>query len=745
MPRQKRKDLNEGGKQAVTARKATPVRQEQKDARKKIKKLKKKQPAKERQAPRSPPDILDIPYPVPLGMNQEERDVLTVRTDFVAPALQEAFLAFAGYLGGTGLFSDYQTSGLPNPGPNIIDGLTYLFQATQELIKGNTQEITMIPRVFKDLICALKPKTYPFRRYANISYGWNPFATAANINNLNVGDGVINLAYPSNVDTGAYSNPLVVYSPSGNGDAYAALLKVVGTLTRTGYLDVISMDTPNIMDRDVSAFARSYRYCGLASAPTDGWCKSLENEGAISSPMYSSYCNYVVPDKRLPKNFCLWAGGASWTTGFPLSNAFHSHFNKIPTVVKQIDFEEIYGVLTLWMALLKEKAIAFGSTDVDASPFTFSQQDFRIVLRQALLARFKDTQHYAQFCSTIAYDGNTNSFVPFLVSPGTAARNVFGQLLIPTLIAENLACLTGRKTKIPGKTSKLNVASSIPVIGRWWADEPIIPVIVNGPSDAPLFADLSADQVNIRLTDMFATPVGGPVWIDPNSEYYQGVLSEWNYNVTKLSQFSCRTRPLVTDAGPKGCPLLYITKVQMGELGGAAKANGVKPNRTRFNPSMRNIKNNDYKKIERLDSKKKLIVEVVPPADLYMLNTTHVLSVIPTTTEQSQFYQLMITPTMRENASEDALTVQMYQTQTSEVCSDQISSNTVAFGTGVFANTLRYAGMCVTGIGKEESNEYTAMVSELEAQGKGGILGSIIGGLGAAIGIPQEISNPHAS
>jgi len=691
-------------------------------------------------APRAPPDILDIPYEVPLGINIEERSVLNVKTAFVKPALNEAFLTLMAYLGGTGVFSDVKTTGLATPGLTLLNAITYLYIASQDIIRGNAQSVTQIPRVVKDLIVALKPKTVPFHAYNSVSYGWNEFANSVSLIPQAVGDGSYRIAYPALIDDGTYTNALVDYAPLSGTDyavSYAALLKVIGTQGRNGFLDILSMDTPNIMDKDCSAFARSYRYVGLNGVSTDSYYKDVEGETGITSPLFSSYCNYEVPDVRVPKYLTPYIGGASFSMGLPLSTVFHSHFNKIPTIVKQVDFEEIYTLLTLYMCYLKEKALAFGSTEYEALPFTFSQQDFRIMLRQALLNVYKDTQFFTQFCATIAFDGNTNAFVPFVVSPGLAPRGVFGQLLVPTLIAENLNSLRGRKYKVKGKKSKLNVGSSAPVLGRYYQDEPSVPAILANGSAVNLFAPLV--QLNVPLTDLFCVGIpGGAGTVDPNSDYYQGVLEEWNQNVTKLSQFSVETRPIVTDTGPKGCGLLFVSKVQSGDIGGLLQAK----RKVRNNPVLsRNCMNIEPIKLERQDSKKKLIVETIPAASVLVLNTTNVLSVIPTTTEINQFYQFMITPVMRENMTEDALTVPMYQTITNEVNSDQVSSVNNVFGTGVYSNLTRYAGACVTGVGKDDNNSYNLMMRRLNELNEGGFLGSLLGAAGSAIGIPSDVSN----
>jgi len=742
MPRNRNKNKAsvESTKVKSGVKNQTPKRKEELVARKQIKKLKKSSPMVNRQ--NGPRTGNGYPKKIPKGLDPEQKAILTVQTDFQVDALNQGFLALLAYLGGTGIFSDTSTTGVAFPAGVIYDGIRYLFTATQAMLKGEIQELTHAPALICDLIAALSPKTVPYHGVADVSYGWNPFSTNSTLSPLNIGNGVYALTYPNNVDSGGYNDVLSMATFASNpSDNYPAFLKLTGNIVKNGMLSPRHLDAPSPLTKVADSFARIYRYVGLNPTATNGVYQDFENEVGSICPMMAAFCNYAQPDVRVPRYLGIKAGGANVAMGLPLSSVFHSYFNRLPITFKQIDFEEIYTLLCLYACLLKEAAAeSLGSGTDQAGPFPFTQQDFRIMLRQALLDIFKDTQFFSQFEGYTAYDGATNAFVPLLVTPGIAPRGTFGKMLIPEIISENLNSLRGRNYQVLAKKSKVSVGTVVPILGSYYQDDVYSPqFIVNGvPVD--LFTPTVPAQNIIRLQDMFmAAGSPGAQYADPNSSYYQSVCQAWNWHIEKLAPFSVPTRPIVTDMGPQGVGLLFGTKLQKG--GGGEFKTKKKAAFSFENPMLRNCANAQAKELTRQDSKGKIIqIEAIPPASVVSLNTTHLLNTHSIGTEMAQFQQTVIMPVVRENPQEDALLCTMYQTITNEVCSTQVSSVTLAFGSGVYSDLSRYAGLCVTGLAKEVNNTYIAMFNNLQQLNKGGILGSLLGGLGNALGIPQEIT-----
>jgi hypothetical protein len=675
---------------------------------------------------------------IPISPSPTQKKVLNVNANIAPGTVNLAFLTLSAFLGTKNVFGDPETTGLGNPGPLIYAGLAWAMQGVNTAAVGATQELIEAPRVVHDLLNALKPKEVNFHRDFKVSYGWNQYDPTVPLLPINVGDGVFALTYPDytpGLDLGQYDFKLI-FAPSyaGNPDLYSSFTKVTGGLTECKGLEIVAIDAKSRLGNDVSSYARSYRYVGLAPTAGNGVYKDIENEVPITAPMYSGFCEYQIPDVRVPRKLTPFAGGPNMSMGWPLHNSFVSHFNKVNPVYKQIDFEEIYCYLCALMVRAKEIAQTSPVDQKFAQPLPFSQQSFRVMLRQALLSVFQDSQFMTQFEGYTQYDATTNAFVPLLVTGGTAARTVFQEMIVPSIFSENINALRARSIRLGDKTSQINVASFLPIVGRYYEDTPAEFLYSLGGAMTPLFTTVPG-QAAINLTDMAALTLGANYYVDPNCSHYQGVMNDWNMTMTGLAAVMSQTRPIIIDGGAPGLGLLYVTRVQeRADTEGAAKKPARRPTRGYYQEmALVNLANSEERVLDRSDSKKSLTPTVIPAADIRELCSRTLTSQIPLSSEEEVFFTNIITPVVRLNPTEDALTLPMYQTITSEAGSSPLSTSISGFGIGVYGKLFNYAGWSVTGVGKDQTNDYIEMMKILQQRGRAGFLSGLLGSVVKAI------------
>jgi len=685
---------------------------------------------------------------------------ITVQADFLESQLQWALIGVASYLAQKGMVNNTVSTGVPQPWATVYDGLSYLLSSMNTLIQGGTVNVATMPQFALDLVAALSPKGVKYHEYSKVQYSWNAFTAAQTVSiNAVVGPNVWNTTWVADTDTGTYLEVANVYASPAGGDPeqYAPLLKLLGNIAYVPALQTVPSESESVLERDASAFARVYRYNGLTLFGPNaggGYYKDAENEVNITAPMMCNYVAYLTPDVRVPQKLIACSGDAQSNLGTMFLEHYVSPFNKVPPVYKMIDFEEIYTFCVLWMCKLKEaiqvNAAQAPADNIYALPLPFSQQDFRIMLRQALLNVF-ETQPFVQAIGLTQYGASTNTFLPFMVMGHCYGATPFNQLLLPQLMVENLNALKARSLRINAKTSKASCPLFIPVLGNYYQDTPTSPQYNFGGDMTPLFSPLV--QVPIDITN--CVDEANENYINVNNGYYQGVLGDWNNHVQGLSGVSVKTCPIVKDNGPLGMGVLYFTRIEDVSFAEAQRRKGIEvaaPAAQYQVQSLRYLRNppvfarkKSLEQIELEQAVKKIKADggeitlkktAIPPASVTELSVIVETSSRPLLAEEEAFLGAIITPVARLSNTEDAATINMYQIETTEGLTT-FYTNRASSGTGMYAKLASLAGICVTGLAKEKNSSYIDIMSHLERHSKAGMLSELLGGVVKSI-IPNS-------
>jgi hypothetical protein len=411
-------------------------------------------------------------------------------------------------------------------------------------------------------------------------------------------------------------------------------------------------------------------------------------------------------------------GGASVALA-PLLPQYDSWFNKCPLNFKFLDFFELVNTLIYWYIRTVESQVeAIGQITYVEASFSFTQQDFFLMVRQAVLSFFKD-QWIGQFMWPLLYDFAKTNFLPFQILGNCYGNDAFKRLLVPLMVADNLSMLHTQKAVYTGKTSKINNVYSVPVWGYYNDVQPIWTF----PTGVPVFA--VAPQSQISLVD---GSIGGVTYVNLNSAYYQQVSEIWNQKVTDLKAYTnvCD----ISNMSPPGFSLLRLTRTI--DMIPDVVQNGVKVLPPLHFPSLSYISNlkslKKQKSVKDIEKGRITVPSLPPPTAVEFYTIKQILSIYPVMKEVHTMLSYMILPSVRLDpiAFNDVLNETMYVTITGEGLSQpQLAT---ANGPGYLNRQLNAANMCVEGIAKEGSSQLSKVFNRLVAEGKGGMLAGLLGG-----------------
>jgi len=691
-----------------------------------------------------------------------------VIVDLDPKAIIRPYIAFYSYLCQSGIMNQFaNSSSVGNVFAYVAGAVQYLYEENVKTLGLNPSggsdptapSPSKLPVVFRDLIAGLAAKAVFTPTKGSISYSWNtenvgvePFYTS-----YSIGSGTWSTLILQQ-DNGTYLVQAQPVIQPADVEAYTSLLSFLDG-RRHPQLKPVDFDmNESPLKNSVSAFARSYAYNGLGTGDfsASGYYKDVELEVPIFNLYMSMFANYGT-DTRVPRFLGVNSGDACQTFALPMLNIPKTNLGTV--TYKCIDFENIYDTLCSWM--VRAKALAVESVDVNRSsnPFTgtmnFTQQDFRICLRQALLSFFT-TQYYTQFVAPVDSD-STNYFQPFMVTSATYGSSAFGGMLMPEVIVENLAALKQRVLRLNNKKQYIFT----PVLGRFVLDTPAVYNVVivanSNPDDPPtasypLFA--STVQNVISLTD--GAVAAGP-FANLNAQYYQNVMQNWNSTVNGLQQVVTAVKPLNSEVGPPGLHVLTFTRVET------------------FLDVQSSLKKKEVDIIldpvfVRKESSKKIVVSPPPAAPLPVyiakrisnyqstfgkgleaiqaatsseLSTTTLTSVCPVGDELLGTLQGLIMPVARfDDEVIKPLSLSKYQTEVNEMCTYNPNADNSfrqgSVGASSIAQTWQtLGGACTKGAGGEDGM-LARIMAHLADQGHAGFLSSLLGGLAKTI-LPPDM------
>lgn len=666
---------------------------------------------------------------IPVISNLNLRPTVEIQAEFDDRSIPLTMACYYAYLAGKGLFN--QSASSNNDPITNASGLGYMFQSAYVLIGGTTLDVTVAPVGIWDFVAGLTGKTVPFMTYGQATYSWDSKPNVTQFTSVNMGFGTWD-ATAVYSDSGTYNSPAGLVATPFEQSNYAPFLSKLNGLAPTQKLNIMkeSYRARSPLVNDVTAFARSFVYNGLQPSAAGGYYKDIENEVNITAPLMASFAKYSIDsrDIRAPLKLAAYSGDAALTVGWPLHSTFGGYGNKRAPVFKMIDFEWIYTTLCQWMVFAIQKSATLGLWDINET-IGCTQQDFRIVLRQALLNLF-DTQYMVQFTGPLQYQpGSENGFAPFLVSGGSYGNAGFAKLVVPTLIKENLNALKARTIAIGPHGQQ---TTYMPVLGRYSSDFPATFQVEVEGNIWNLFD--TTPQAVINLNDGSISPGN---YVNLNCSYYLGALANWNAAVLKINQVSSKTGPIMGDSGAAGLGVLFYTSIT-GVADQAYKHPVGLP--VRMVDYTKSVKNNVARETTKKLSKTNSQVEIIPPASMITLTQQYITTNMPITQELQQLLDQLIVPEIRldPNGTTDQLTLPMYQVETREGMSAVYNSNASTNGSGVFSRLSTLAQYCITGVGKDEASEYDSLMTMLVNSGKAGFLAGMLGGFAKAI-LPPDM------
>jgi len=708
---------------------------------------------------------VSVPHAGQLIVSQNEpavnsTAVMKVDCELDTAAYQLPFISFYSHLCQTGVPNIAGADNTVNPYSFIAAGVNYLYTEIQSYIISGIPSPNRVPMVFRELVAALLTKTVKTKNRTSLSFGWTspPFSSLPSIN---VGNYNWTFQEPA-ADNGSYAESTIAVMPAPDQGAYNAILTYLDQTSNPRLKPVDNLVANSPLFRSVSAFARNYSYNGLSlpnGTTVDSFYKDIELEVPIYQPMMAQFAPYGN-ETRVPRYLTTSSGDAESVYGLPLTTEFVDYNNTGKLVYKCIDFENIYDVCASWAVLAKQSLMSDVTAGFDSDPntgqFTFTQQDFRIMLRQALVSFFA-TSYWTQFVGPLANQGS-NYFQPFYITGNTFGSPQFQQLQLPQLIVENLSALCTRVIEYTTKRKRKIINRMVPILGRYVLDTPssyVVSVYANQVVENSFDLFATVPQQTIDLIDGH-TPSG---YVNLNGTYYANLVVSWNNFCTGANKVSTQIASLANDKGPTGMVCLSLTKVLVG------LANPTKRKPTFVLDDLqvdeRFVKRNSGGKLVVPDApppprrKMKIMERVsnyqlpmsgkgaIPPSTSSLLVPTSMLSQKVLTNIEVGMYVNLILPTIRfdTESTPQILNLTKYQTEVSEFANHQfVNPNNIPTAAQSPINELatlqNLAQFCIKGSGGSDS-QYANLVKMLADTSHAGILSGILGAFAKTI-LPAE-------
>jgi len=598
------------------------------------------------------------------------QNVLNIIVSYQLPAVQQMWLGVWGKM-----FTQDWSS--PSSVPNSY-GLTYMIDAfiqmqalTVQSMTAQTLNIVQLPYWMQVILNILRPTDVPFK-VSKLKYSWVdgfPIVDTPLVPILLAGIAYNWLFGIPDSNFSGYNQPMIPMTWTGTSDT-ANLMSAIGLIQNVAK-DTKLVNVGNIQagSSDPSAFARSYPYMGIGAGLSSAVFGSCELETTfVRSWMASQFSVYSASDTRVSRSLRIKSGDSNFLCYLPFISGcrIKDYKDPGPLVYKFIDFNEIYYYMWKWFAFSYGKVdqLTTGVSDLLVQSLNFSAQSFRIILRQAILNLFTD-QAGVQFMAPKQRSGMAdNVFVPYLVSSNTYPFSVFGSMLFPQALAENLRALCTRVLGVGTKNTKI---IHVPVLGAWnldsWDEFPTLALPLTFPeTDTNLiFSTLAED--GISLVDGANLSVTGN-YVNLNSPYYGQCVKYWNQYVQALG---VPVSPIVGE-GPGVC-LLNMTRYIATNTQDITNrdpynllTNHRESNKIKKVKSEKVLPKEDLKKLVEKEKMKKKVVgdHANPPGGVEQNYTVSVSSIFEITAPIQQAFNYLILPTIRPDPED----TQYPQTQT---------------------------------------------------------------------------------
>jgi hypothetical protein len=666
----------------------------------------------------------------PLTLNSNVQSVTGVSLGIISYALQRNFAAIT-------------------PDPNFpYHAFVYIATMLQSAMSSASPKSQKVPMFLKDLMDAISPCHVKFANgfqaynwdldfdaaAAPYTYDLRPTGLPRNWNIGVVSTSVVNNLWHT-------INPPTAYTEADGVKAWTSLLEFYeGLQVDQSQLRIVDAGGPGRYISDVSAFAAVGKTLGNSGTDIGGFGAVASSEVPIRNPLFSCFAKIPsgqitdpgrFPAYNITKSLDSIALGGIMCSGY----APKLIGSKLYPVLKNVDFMRFVEVIALWLTgaarLAAGSAEDKGYLDIDASTYTLQMtlQEFELLLRNLMMNAFGNTQFFIQGCYPTDNFNNSNPFLPFVSGQGTYPVNEGTDMRLPQFLIENIRSLTSVVQK--GN----NPVCFLPVLGKYakvelnWKDYYyLIPgsevpqyiffdpttavkergVVIKGKMETAY----SAETV-ISLVDGST----GSSYVAINAPFAMTTLSEkWNQLMDKISPFVNTLTTLGNDAGISVLRMLTNTQVHFMNVEKHPSL-----------PANRKVVDRDLP--DRFE--KRFGSDVLTSTSPYQKVMLHAWNFYDPPMAQpfqliqniwiSSDFQLWFSGTNNEIVTEV------------KIISYAREPNVMTYTGGddqttFYLKHLNYANMMLRARNGEVSMQDT-LLKELEKQGRGGILSSLVGGL----------------
>jgi len=447
----------------------------------------------------------------------------------------------------------------------------YIVQLLENAIQDGTPGATDVPMWLALMYQMLRPMNVPFRT-GEIAYKFNPDFTGDNpfgtVPSPTVDWNMLGTSYSfgSASGTGLVVNMYLelisgpAYTPQLGQSSFASLVQYFATRGDYPMWKLVPLTDPLMKTPDPSAYAAVYPEFGNSISGGGGIMTEAFSENFIQSPIFSVFSSYEDQVFRSYSHTRMWGGGGCYLGGrLTELQSLKEIKNKVRPIFKLIDFNEFYEVCGLWLGGVLQQLVTNTTQDDATTNAPLSVQNFRILLRQAIMSMFQESQALVQ---DLVFQGDADTFYPFIVSAGTCGKNTANSMMLPIVMVENLRALLRRTLQTVDKRGKVNgFLDFVPVWGMWQSD---IPLVTNysyyvEPDIYDIFT-VPPSEMAINLIDGSAvTPGPVVVNLDLNGGALTSNLASWNAFVATFAANSGTLSPIGSEEGITVLEVLTLT------------------------------------------------------------------------------------------------------------------------------------------------------------------------------------------
>lgn len=367
-------------------------------------------------------------------------------------------------------------------------------------------------------------------------------------------------------------NPPAAYNAQLGADAYAHLMNFLhkaGGEDKNGQIMAVSPIEKSRYNNVASAFSYG-QVTGGGFAGCGSPASTLKLEVPITDPVLGVFVPYNsnTVGEQIARYGCFtraWQGDGLTAAGILMNKVKPNQASfKKPPVYKFIDFNEVAEIVFLWVESVQRQIAKDpevleairnnpGNNYQDKITCQLSQDEILYILRATLMNLFKSTQYFTQsLYPRYPVSSQDNQFVAFVSGIGTFPQPATTEMRLPTILIENLRCLTER-VNYGDKGGKKNPRFIFPVLGQYYSDvfSPngnSVPIIVGTDTDVTVqsFKPKAVGDPTISMIDGAS---GSTYKVINDPSVLNKLIILWNDWINDWSMFMTDLTTIGTDGG----------------------------------------------------------------------------------------------------------------------------------------------------------------------------------------------------